>query len=419
MESHLRKLLNTYVNDMENPDVNFDMALAYHDMGHTASAVSYYLRTAERTTDDLLKYESLIRAAMCYTAQGIRRFTVKGLLQNAITVMPKRPEAYFDLVQLYEYQENDDGRWFEAYTLCSIALEVVDFEDAIPLKRESNYPGKFALLFQKGHVGWHCGMCDESREIFSDLLINWKLPTNYLEMTKSNLDNIGGMTTDLHRTYSEPKIRKHNITRSEIRSDLNPDTKINIDHDSNKRAIIVDNFYKDPDAIRKLALEVEYDQGGIGRGYIGNRSKDQFFFEGIKESLESLIGQKITTWEDHYSSGRFQYNPSGEPLVYHCDGNRWAAMVFLTPDAPAQCGTALYRHKESGVMHNSDPNLDAAFNQKTFLDGTPYEEIDRFGNVYNRLVIFDGGCIHAASEYFGSELNDCRLWHMFFFDTEK
>jgi len=52
------------------------------------------------------------------------------------------------------------------------------------------------------------------------------------------------------------------------------------------------------------------------------------------------------------------------------------------------------------------------------LDGTPFERVDKFGNIFNRLVIFDGGCIHAASEYFGITMDDARLWHMFFFDAE-
>lgn len=414
--NELNDLLNAYIQDMECPDINFSLASWYHDNGHTAAAVSYYLRTAERSTDDLLKYESLIGAALCYLSQGIRKFTVKGLLQNAITVMPERPEAYYELAKLCETYENDDGRWFDAYMFCSIALDLVDFDNLTPLRRDIGFEGKFLLLLQKAHCGWHTGMCDEAREIFSDLVTNYDMPIQYQQLAQNNLNNIGGLTQNLHRTYHEPKVRKHN---NRILHALNPNTKINIDHDTNKRAIIVDNFYKDPDAIREFALSVEYDQGGIGRGYIGNRSKDQYFFEGIKESFEHIIGKKITTWEDHFSSGRFQYNPAGEPLVYHCDENRWAGMIFLTPDAPPECGTALFRHKQSGIMHNSHPELYKAFNQKTFLDGTPYEEIDRFGNVYNRLVIFDGGCIHAASEYFGSELNDCRLWHMFFFDTEK
>jgi hypothetical protein len=52
------------------------------------------------------------------------------------------------------------------------------------------------------------------------------------------------------------------------------------------------------------------------------------------------------------------------------------------------------------------------------LDKTPYDTVDKFGNVFNRLVIFDAGCIHGASEYFGYDMETARLWHMFFFDAE-
>jgi len=196
------------------------------------------------------------------------------------------------------------------------------------------------------------------------------------------------------------------------------DLRINSEAQKRQRAIIVDNFYHNPDSVRELALNVEYNEGGIGRGYIGSRSTEQYFFEGIKETFEELIGLKITTWENHQMNGRFQYNVAGEPLVYHCDENRWAAMIFLSPDSPPEAGTTIYRHKVAKVYHNSSPEIMNCFNQKTFLDRTPYEPVDVFGNVYNRLVIFDGGLIHGASTYFGSDMNDGRLWHMFFFDTE-
>ena len=49
-------------------------------------------------------------------------------------------------------------------------------------------------------------------------------------------------------------------------------------------------------------------------------------------------------------------------------------------------------------------------------NGFNLEVVDVAGNVYNRLVLFSGGNIHAASEYFGDCLENCRLWQMFFFD---
>jgi hypothetical protein len=90
-------------------------------------------------------------------------------------------------------------------------------------------------------------------------------------------------------------------------------------------------------------------------------------------------------------------------------------MVYLTPNAPPSTGTSFFRHRETGIRHQGEPGIMQCFNQNTFLDGTPYELVDKIGNVFNRLVIFDGGLIHAASEYFGWDIPSSRLFHMYFF----
>ena len=59
-----------------------------------------------------------------------------------------------------------------------------------------------------------------------------------------------------------------------------------------------------------------------------------------------------------------------------------------------------------------------AFNQHTFVDRTPYELVDTVGNVFNRLVIWDAGLIHSASEYTGWDIASSRLFQIFFFDAE-
>ena len=43
------------------------------------------------------------------------------------------------------------------------------------------------------------------------------------------------------------------------------------------------------------------------------------------------------------------------------------------------------------------------------LDGTQFEPVDVFGNVYNRLVIFDASCIHSSSGYFGTVKENCQI----------
>jgi FkbM family methyltransferase len=184
---------------------------------------------------------------------------------------------------------------------------------------------------------------------------------------------------------------------------------------------IVDNFYADPDEVRNFALEVPYFEGGIGRGFIGRRSQEQYLFPGLKEKFEKIMGKKITGWEGYDMNGRFQAAWSGEPLVYHCDSQQWGGMLYLTPEPPYQCGTTLYAHKKTRARTYYDQGWDAAWTNipgDCHLDGTPFEPVDVLGNVYNRLVIFDASCIHSASEYFGTVMENARLWQMFFFDAE-
>jgi len=93
----LTDLLNAYIQSPNDPSINFMLGITYYSIGQTAAAVSFYIRTAERTLDDSLKYESLIRASLCFESQGSRSLSVRGLLQHAISIMPKRPEAYYFL----------------------------------------------------------------------------------------------------------------------------------------------------------------------------------------------------------------------------------------------------------------------------------------------------------------------------------
>ena len=150
--------------------------------------------------------------------------------------------------------------------------------------------------------------------------------------------------------------------------------------------------------------------------YKGNRSKQQYVVPGTKEAFEKIIGKKITNWHDIYPMcGRFQYCTAEDDLVYHHDNQTLAGMIYLTPDAPYSSGTSLFAHKTTGVR-----NIDEAGNENPFdggfYDRTKFELVDTAGNVFNRLVLFDAKCIHSANEYFGTDLTNSRLFHLFFFD---
>lgn len=198
--SRLRNKLEQFVFHSDDAEISFNLAYEYFKSGQLAAALSFFLRAAERAEEDLLKYESLLFGALCYEKQGIRKFTVKGLLQQALSVCPNRPEAYLSLSMILEQDYNGDGRWFDAYTIASLGLHHT--EDQTELKYYRKYPGRFALYFQKAHTAWHCGLCDDSRDMFQDLNDNWEMDEFYSNIVKINLQRIQ-KPEDLHRVYTD------------------------------------------------------------------------------------------------------------------------------------------------------------------------------------------------------------------------
>lgn len=394
----LQELLNYFVVNPEEVDINFKLGNYYNSIGQTASAISYYIRTSERTNDKEQAYSCLLAAANCFDLQGCRSNSVKGMLQNAISLLPSRPEAYFLLSRFYERQSN----YQDSYLIASIGESVSDRE-CRPLDINVGYPGFYGIIFEKAVSAWHCGLCDESCNLHYNLLEKYEMDSIHTGTVSYNIDNLFAGRREV--VESVKTVEEDN----------------RLSYESKPTVWVVDNFYEEPDSMREFALNQNYDIGGIGRGYIGNRTHEQFLFPELKSKFENIMGKKITKWEEYWMNGRFQYCWSGQPVVYHCDSQMWGGMIYLTPDAPFQCGTTLYANKDNKVRRGCEPGGRIAWDGKEgdpFLDGTPFEPVDVLGNVYNRLVIFDAQCIHSASEYFGTVKENCRLWQMFFFDTE-
>ena len=177
--------------------------------------------------------------------------------------------------------------------------------------------------------------------------------------------------------------------------------------------IIVDNFYTNPDAVRNYALSLPFDVKG---NFPGSRTKP-YLPDDLKEAIQYWMSPmgKITNWFENYGyTGAFQIATAIDRTWIHSDyNNMWAGVCYLTPDPPLSGGTALYRHKESGErasINNVDHGQDA-------YDYTKWEVVDRIGNVYNRLILYPGNLYHASVDYFGSDINNGRLFQTFFFNT--
>ena len=196
-------MLKTFIKNPNEPENNFKLAIYYEELGQTASAVSYYIRTAERTENELLRFECLIRAAMCFEKQGTRKFTVKGLLQQAVAIQPKRPEGYYLLSRFYEHNTANDGRWLDSYMTASQGLSVCDFDNLTPLRTKVTYPGKYSLMIQKAVVAWNCGLCEESKNILLDVYTNYDMDEYFTNLVRTNLTTMGAFATKPAELYNK------------------------------------------------------------------------------------------------------------------------------------------------------------------------------------------------------------------------
>jgi len=180
--------------------------------------------------------------------------------------------------------------------------------------------------------------------------------------------------------------------------------------------VIEDGFYTNPEWVREYALSLDYNVFG---NYPGGRSEpvDPEWSLKLKGHLESLLNKKISYWPEQYNTA-FQYTTESDTTWVHRDATEYAAVVYLTPDAPLDSGTSLFQHNESKIMRK-EPWHEIDYNEEENVpsDWTPIVEC---ANVFNRAIIYPGSYYHCSypKAGFGTNKYDGRLFQVFFFDTE-
>jgi hypothetical protein len=224
------------------------------------------------------------------------------------------------------------------------------------------------------------------------------------------------LDNELHKSTSNTTL---NTTLNTI-----PLRHINIKTQPN--IIVLDNFYENPYLLRDYALGLKYEPPE-NHGALGFRCESgRKLLDGTKELFEKLLhntipdGTNLGEW-NYSTNGCFQWCNGSTQIVYHCDSQKYAGIVYLTPDAPINCGTSFLRHKKyklrtSEIFSKNDWYYSSLNYNEPHLDKTSWEIVDSIGNIYNRLVIFDAQYIHAVTEYFGETINNSRLFQLFFFN---
>lgn len=210
--------------------------------------------------------------------------------------------------------------------------------------------------------------------------------------------------------------------------------------------VVVENFYRDLDAVRRYALGCEWHApyGESGRpSWMSTRYRpaaDCPFksSSGLIETLSTLTGDTIDLddWKATFPTGPggqadlsgpqpaagtlwncvFHFKPGwneqrlGEGVHNHVtdawngvghDG--WAGLIYLDPSAPVEGGLKLWR------------NIDPARDLDWMTPAENWKLTDDIGNVPNRLILHRGNLPHSGTAGWGSTAANGRLYQTFFF----
>jgi hypothetical protein len=203
----LEHALCEYAYNPEDPEKNLVLAHLYHDQNQSAGAVSFYLRTAERTQDKHLSYYCLLKIAECFEYQGKRDNTVRCLYKHAISLLPERPEAYFLLSRHYERI----NEYTDSYMIAEIGLSYAD-EVHPELRGNVGYPGKYVLLFEKAVSSWWWGKSVECRKLLHHLADEYAhiMDETHYNAVQRNMTNLGAGPVSVAFKYN---IEHHNKLR--------------------------------------------------------------------------------------------------------------------------------------------------------------------------------------------------------------
>ncbi len=195
---------------------------------------------------------------------------------------------------------------------------------------------------------------------------------------------------------------------------------------------VVENFYENPDAVRQFALSQKYryrhQLKDVPYVFPGCRTKDLSI---INKPLFEKVTEKIISLFHNFEHEHMRWGVStnfqivseeyGQGVIHVDYDAVFAAVLFLTPNAPLDSGTSLFRpnstfneelyektQKENvNRFASGDVQMDIAYHSM-------FDEIVRINNVYNTLVLYEGRHYHSANKFFGKTLKDSRMAQVFF-----
>jgi hypothetical protein len=198
--------------------------------------------------------------------------------------------------------------------------------------------------------------------------------------------------------------------------------------------ICIDNFYSDPDRVRKFALTQDYSKDPEGR-WPGIRTNDLSlidvdFFNLFCKKILSVYFDLDTVEISYTLRTMFQLinpyekdilSPKNQGWIHYDNGSILSGVIYLNKTPYLNSGTSLHmlndpsglelgNTKENFYIHGKDIN----YNEVISRHNECFTETIRYNNVYNRMICFESSEAHCANNFFAD--NEPRLTQVFFID---
>lgn len=200
-----------------------------------------------------------------------------------------------------------------------------------------------------------------------------------------------------------------------------------------KSLLIVDDLYRDPEAIRRKALTVEFPEVQGERTFPGRTSLDGFLPEGFDEAASRMLGEPLMRPARPTAyHGCFRITLAGEEGRYHVHADpsdlHWVGVIYLNPPEQCQGGTSFFRHKALGLDRTPETQSElervgasdvAGLLARDGKDPDKWEHIMTVPMRFNRMILYRPWMWHSAGAPFGDSDETGRLIQLLSFERRR
>ena len=195
---------------------------------------------------------------------------------------------------------------------------------------------------------------------------------------------------------------------------------------------VIDDFLDDPDAVRRRALQLDYQVEGR---FPGRNSTEKIIIPGLEQIVSQLVHASLCApWDESFShcNVRLSLASDDRPGRIHIDQSHWSGILYLTRNEDCQGGTEFFRHLPTGTDrvpmtpdqlrstgYDSYEALQKEILDRDALDRSKWERTMTVPMRYNRLILLQPQYWHTSGPSFGDSIENGRLVYLLFFMLQR